>query len=153
MASMWFNNGLLRILNRNIDFVTDTIKVIILKSSYTPNKAHEFVSDLTPGTHEVTSTGYAGGFSGAGRKTITGKTITLDAGNNRIVFDCADLTGGTAWSGISGADAWAYAALWKPVSSDADSPVICLLDPADLSLNGSDVNLNINPAGFARVSN
>lgn len=150
MASMWFDSGLLKILNRNIDWVSDTIKVIILKATYTPSKDHVFVSDLTPGTNEVGSTGYTGGFAGAGRKAIASKTIALDSANHRVVLDAADPS---AWTGISGADAWAYAALWKPVTSDADSPLIALCDPSDLVLNGSDVNLVFNASGIARLTN
>lgn len=71
----------------SIDFDTDTFKVMLVTSSYTPDfDAHDFRNDIT---NEITGTGYTAGGNSA---TIT--VAAIDTVNNRL-----DITlGGTTWS-------------------------------------------------------
>lgn len=72
--------------NKEVDFDSDTIKVALLKNTYTPNQdSHTYKSDL--GANEVTGTGYT-----AGGATLGGKTVTYDAANNVTVLDADDVT-------------------------------------------------------------
>lgn len=85
MASLIYHKLLENWARGNVDFDTDTFKVMLTTSAYTENKAtHAFRSDVT---NEVTGTGYT-----AGGNTAT-VTVTLDTANNRL-----DITlGGTTW--------------------------------------------------------
>lgn len=85
MASLIFNRALELWARGNIDFDTDTFKVLLTTSSYTENKdTHDFRDDVT---NEVTGTGYT-----AGGNTAT-VTVNLDTANDRL-----DITlGGTTW--------------------------------------------------------
>lgn len=85
MASLIFNKCLENWAKGNIDFDTDTFKVMLTTSTYTENKdTHAFRSDVT---NEVTGTGYT-----AGGNTVT-VTVTLDTVNDRVDISL----GGTTW--------------------------------------------------------
>lgn len=77
MASLIFNSCLDDAFRGNIDFDTDTFKVMLVTSAYTPNKdTHTKRSDVT---NEVSASGtYA-----AGGATAT-VTVTKDTANDRI---------------------------------------------------------------------
>jgi hypothetical protein len=74
------------IFNKEVDFDTDSIKVALLSSSYTPNQtAHDYFDDVS--TYEVSGTGYT-----AGGQALASKTVTLDTANKVLVLDAADVT-------------------------------------------------------------
>lgn len=59
MASKLYGNVLLKALNKEVDWDSDTIKVMLTTSSYTPNQdTHIYKSSVT---NEVTGTGYTAG--------------------------------------------------------------------------------------------
>lgn len=70
-------------LNKEIDFDTDTIKVMLCGSGYTPNQTtHAYKSSVTS---EVSGTNYTAGGQTVGSKTVTLSTLTQQ-------FDAADTT-------------------------------------------------------------
>ncbi len=146
MASKFYGKGLRSLLDGTIDYLTATIKVMIVNDGYTFDADHEFISDVV--ANEVTASGYVGGFAGAGRKTLAGKTVTDDTANNRIEFDCSDVV----WTALgAGDEAAAVIVVWEN-TNDAASRVVAHLDPADLVLNGSDVTLVVNAEGLLQIS-
>lgn len=87
MASAYYNAGKKYHLNGAVDLDTDTLKVMLLTSTYSPNiDTHAFRSDLT---NEVSGTGYT-----AGGATLASPSVTQDNTNDRAAFDAAD----TSWS-------------------------------------------------------
>lgn len=85
----WYANGLEHVTNSasggSVDLDTDTIKLILLTSSYTPDQAaHDFRDDL--GANEASGgSGYtAGGFT-LGTKTLAATSLTLN-------WDAADIS-------------------------------------------------------------
>lgn len=81
----WYSNGLLAVSNGSVDLDTDTIKLILVTSAYTPSQStHAFRSDL--GANEASGgTGYpAGGFTLA-TKVLSVATLTLN-------WDAADIS-------------------------------------------------------------
>ena len=73
MPSKLYGNFLLKALNKEVDFDTDTIKVALLSSSYTPDQdAHDYFNDVS--TYEVSGTGYT-----TGGNTLASKTATVEA--------------------------------------------------------------------------
>lgn len=84
MASKMYGSFLLKALNKEVDFDSDTIKVALLSSAYTPNQdTHDYFDDVV--ANEVTGTGYT-----AGGVTLGSKTATYDSASNVIVLDAAD---------------------------------------------------------------
>lgn len=148
MASFVFNKGMRRLCGGAtgaIDWVGATnIKVMLLTltTPYTPDKDHEFVSSVV--ASEAAGTGYTGGYAGAGRKTLATKTITDDLTNDRVLFNAANPS---AWTGLSlSSGAITYIVVFAEVTNDASSPLLFLLDPADLVTNGGDVGITF-PSG------
>jgi hypothetical protein len=133
MASGWYNSGLRDVADRTIDLVGDTIKLILVTSSYTPDKDHDFASDLT---NELSGGGYTGGFGGAGRKTIGSKAFSTDATNDRVEFTFGAVT----WTALGAAAGNPkYAILVKEITNDAATRLIAYLDLGTVVTNGSDV--------------
>ncbi len=146
MASITTNKGRTLIANGSVDLLTDTLKVMLLSSAYTPNKDHNFISDIS--ANELSGTGYTAGFGGSGRKTLAGKTVTQDDTNDLAVFDANDVT----WTAIN-AGTVAYAAVVKEVTSNADSPVLAVLDVSpDVATNGGDWTLQWGALGLIKLA-
>jgi hypothetical protein len=84
MASLIYNAAKKNLINGTIDLDTDTIKAMLVTSTYAPNiDTHAFRSDVT---NEVVGTGYT-----AGGAALTTKTVTQDNTNDRAVFDADDV--------------------------------------------------------------
>lgn len=81
MASLIYNSCLDDMARGAIDFDTDTFKVMLVTSSYTPNKdTHDRRDDVT---NEVSGTGYtAGGVTSA-------CTVTKDTANDKVTLSFA----------------------------------------------------------------
>jgi hypothetical protein len=78
------------IQNGSINLSTDTVKVMLLTSSYTPNiDTHAKRSDVE--ANEVTGTGYT-----SGGTALASKAVSVDTTNDRGVFDADDVTWATS---------------------------------------------------------
>lgn len=115
MASFLYNVGKKKMLDGSIDLDTDTIRLSLHTSSYTPDMdAHDFFDDIT---NEVVGTGYtAGGYA------LTNKTLTVDTANDRVVFDADDVVS------LNTTVTYRYGVLRKDTGTPATSPVIALID-------------------------
>lgn len=98
-----------------VDFDTDTIKVMLATSSYTPDfDAHDYINDVT---NEVSGTGYT-----AGGATLASPVVTLDAANDRVDFDAAD----TSWTTSTITARWAI--IYKSTGTPSTSPIVGFID-------------------------
>lgn len=115
MASGLYNSFKKKIMDGSIDLDTDTIKVALVTSGYTPDfDLHDFFDDVT---NEVTGTGYS-----AGGMALANKTVTQDNTDNEGVFDADDVSWTTATITARGA------VLYKDTGSAATSPLIGYID-------------------------
>lgn len=140
MASGVYNSFKRDIADGTIDLVNDTIKAILVTSSYTPNADHDFADDL--GANELSGTGYAGGFAGSGRKTLASKAFSTDTSNDRAEFTFAAIT----WSAINAGNP-KYLILVKEITNDAATRLIAWLDLGTVVTNGGD--LTVTPDAVA----
>lgn len=117
MASKVYGNAIAKAFNKEVDYDTDTIKVMLLSSAYTPNQdSHSYVSDVR--ANEVTGTGYT-----AGGATIANKLVTYDAATNTTKFDADDVT--WAASTITAR----YAVVYDDAgATDATKPLLAYFD-------------------------
>lgn len=116
MADVIYNAFKKYIMNGSIDLDTDTINVMLVTSTYTPDQdTHEYRDDIT---NEVSGTGYS-----AGGSALAGKAVTADNTDNEGVFDANDLSWST--STITARGAVLYKA--RGGASSADE-LICYLD-------------------------
>jgi hypothetical protein len=100
----------------SVDFDTDTIKVSLHTSTYTPDTdAHDFFNDIT---NEVVGTGYT-----AGGATIANPSITYTGGSNTLKLDGDDVSWTT--STITAR----YAVVYDSTpGTAATNPLICYID-------------------------
>jgi hypothetical protein len=99
-----------------IDLNTDTFKIMLVTSTYTPNiDTHTKRSDIT---NEVVGSGYS-----AGGATLSGVAVTNDTTNDRTSFDATDPT--WASSSITARGAVIYKS--RGGASSADE-LVCYLD-------------------------
>lgn len=111
MSSHFYNRG----LDELRDWTTGTYRWMLVTTSYTFNRDHDFVA--TPAAAEVDASGYS-------RVTASGKSRTIDDTNDRITYDCAD----PAFGAIAAGESVRGVILYKFESNDSDSPLVCFFD-------------------------
>jgi hypothetical protein len=142
MASKLYGNFLAKALNKEVDFDSDTIKVALVSSSYTPNQdTHDYWDDVV--SNEVTGTGYTTGGS-----TLASKTVSYDAANNVIVLDAADVT----WS--SSTITARYAVVYNDSgSTNAAKALIGYVDfGSDQSSTNGNFTITWDSTGIVRIT-
>lgn len=116
MASLVYNKFKSGIMSGLYDLDTDTIKIALVTSSYTPDAdAHDFWDDVS--ANEV---GASGTYS-AGGATLT-VTVSQDNTDDEGVFDATDV------SFTSASITARYAVVYKSTGVSSTSPLICLID-------------------------
>ena len=141
MPSKLYGNFLLKALNKEVDFDSDTIKVALLSSSYTPDQdAHDYFNDVS--SYEVTGTGYT-----SGGNTLGSKTATYDSATNVIVLDAAD----TTWS--SSTITARYAVVYGSTGTSSTSPLIGYVDfGSDQSSTNGNFTITWDSTGIVRIT-
>lgn len=115
MADVIFNSFKRDIMNGSIDLDTDTIKGMLVTSSYTPNQdTHDNIDDVT---NEVTGTGYT-----AGGQAFANKAVTVDNTDNEGVFDADNLVWTTSTITARGL------VVYKDTGTPSTSKLICYFD-------------------------
>jgi hypothetical protein len=128
-------------MNGALDLDTDTIKVMLVTSSYTADQdAHTKRSDIT---NEVSGTGYS-----AGGSALANKAVTADNTDNEGVFDADDLTWST--STITARGAVLYKS--RGGASSADE-LLCYIDfGADKSSSAGNFTLQWDAEGIINLN-
>lgn len=139
MASVIFNSYKLKLgdTSTKIIFTSDTIKVSLHTSSYTPDiDTQVFYSDLT--NELPTSGGYT-----SGGVALASKTFTQDNTGNVAVFDAAD----PSWTTASFTAR--YLSVRKDTGVAATSPLIGILDfGTDKIADGGTFLVALNASGI-----
>ena len=132
-----FANHKLRQGNGNaVDYGTDTLKIAIMKSTWTPNVAtNTFLSDIN--SNEVSGTNYT-----AGGTAIAGVTFALDGNDPELIYN------DTVWSQhASGFANGRHFVLYKDTGVAATSPLIHYMDNgSDFGNVSGDLTHDVDPA-------
>lgn len=132
MASVFFNSFFVDLLGGNIDFDTDTIK-IMLTNGYSPNiDSHNRRDDVT---NEVSASGYT-----AGGVTLTSPTLTQDNTNDLGKFDAADVS-------IAANITADGAVIYKSTGTAANDPLVCFIDFGSAS-TGNPFQIQFSASGI-----
>jgi hypothetical protein len=125
---------------RRVDWVTDTIKVALVTSSYTrDNDLHDFFNDIT---NEITGTGYT-----AGGATLGSKTDAIDTTANEARLDAADTTWTTSTLTAR------QAIIYKDTGTASTSPLISWVDfGADVSTTAGTFQITWDSTGVAKIT-
>jgi len=142
MPSKLYGNFIAKAFNKEVDWDSDTIKVLLASSSYTPNQdTHDYLDDVS--SYEVTGTGYT-----TGGATLASKTVTYDGTNNVVILDAADVT----WS--SSTITARYAVVYD--DSGASAGAKALIGYVDFGSDQSSTNGNFtitwDSTGIVRVT-
>lgn len=146
MASIMTDKGRLVAWNGDYPLDSSSFKGVLLKSTYTPSKDHDFIDDIS--TYECDATGYTGGFGGGGRHALANPTVSLVA-TNLVKWDADNPA---QWANLGGAtnNTLRYMAVVIEVTNDAASPVLAILDlQQDYNTNGGNFDVAIATAGIA----
>jgi hypothetical protein len=131
MANILYPKGAEAILNGDIDWNTDTIKVALVDTgTYTYNAAHDFLDDLS---------GVVGTAQTLGSVTITGGV--LDAAN-------------PTFTAVSGATVEALV-IYKDTGVAGTSPLLVYIDSATglpVTPNGGDITVEWNASGILTLA-
>jgi hypothetical protein len=141
MADLIYNSFFTDLSKGNIDLDTDTFKLMLVTSAYTPTKTHAKRSDIT---NEVTGTGYT-----AGGATLANVTVTQDNTNDLAKFDADDVSWAT--STITARGAVLYKA--RGGAASADELVKYFDFGSDQSSVGAAFTVQFNANGILQVKN
>ena len=141
VTAKFFGKFFVSLCNKEIDLDSDSLKLLLVNSSYTPNQdTHQYKSDVS---NEVTGTGYT-----AGGATVSSVTVSYNSGTNTLSFDAADVTWATA--SITARYGILYDA--SP-GSDATRPLIGYIDfGGDVTSTGADFTVVWDDAGIGSVT-
>lgn len=140
MADAIYNSFKAKIMDGSIDLDTDTIKVALVTSTYTPNiDTHVFFSDVT---NEVSGTGYT-----AGGASLASKVVSTDTTDDEGVFDANDVTWTTSTITARGA------VLYKSTGTSSTSPLICYFDfGSNQTSSAGDFTIQWNSEGIINLN-
>ena len=141
MASGQYTKALELAVAGGVLWTSGTIRVLLVDSSYAYDPDHATVADVI--ADELGVSGYA-------RATLASKTATLDAGNNRVSLDAADVTFSALGVGatIGGAVVFRRAG----GADDNTDLLLAFVDLNDLVTNGGDVVIAWNAGGILRFA-
>jgi hypothetical protein len=151
-----YNLAAKELADGSLDFVAQTIKVMLVDSTYVANRDHDYVDEAganDPIDAELSGTGYTAGWGNSGRKTlvIAGGQITEDDANDRAEIDS---TTNPTWTGINAGTAAAAILIREGGSDDTDSLLICYIDSGGFPVvtGGGDLTINWNAEGIIQLS-
>jgi hypothetical protein len=144
---MLYNQGLADLLNNAHDWdnSSQTYKIMLLTAGYTFNYNHVYVSQVSG--YELSGTNYTPGYSNTGRKTLTSRSISIDASNNYVILGADNISWGTIYANVID-----KAIIYRHLTSDLDSKLIACITGGGLpiSISGGTINLNWNTNGVIR---
>lgn len=121
MANQFFPKGKKKILDADIDLLVDTIKVYLIKNTYTFDAADEFLADL-------------------GAVTLSTAQVLTSRSTTAGVFDAAD----SVFTAVTAGDTTNAVIIAKDTGSTATSPLIAYYDSITnfpFTTTGADVTI------------
>jgi hypothetical protein len=134
-----YAKAFLSAFNKEIDLDSDTLKVMLCTSSYTPSQStHQYKSSVT---NEVTGTGYTAGGATLGSVTVATSSLVF-------TLDAAD----TSWT--TSTITARYAVIYDSTpATDATRPLIGYADfGADVSTTAGTFTITWDAAGICTVT-
>lgn len=148
MANFVYNKFKEQVAKAAINWPTATVRVLLERSTstYTPNKDHNFVSDLS-GLVEVSVTSYS-------RKSLANKAVNKDDTNDRAELDSDDVAFGALESGQTVKGVIVYVQVGGDDTTPNDDILVAYFDTMTglpLTLNGGAVNMTIDTEGLVQL--
>lgn len=151
MANIIYTKFLEQVTNGSADLDSAGLVVRCMlersTSTYSPNKDHDFVSDLTNFV-EISVASYS-------RKTVNNKSIVIDDANDRVEWTFDNIAFGQLETGQTVKALVFYIQTGGDDSTPANDPLICYIDTATglpATLGGGDFTIIINSEGFMQFA-
>lgn len=142
------------ILDGTIDLDTDTIKVALVTSDYTPDAAHDVLADVmaSPDPEVEAIASPSNGYTDGG-EALTGQAVTHTDSPSVATFDADDLV----WSALTATFRYGIVYAEKSVGSPAivNSLIGYILfndTPADVEVAGIDFTIQWNASGILTLA-
>ncbi len=140
------------LLDGTIDLDTDTIKVALVTSDYTPDVKHDVLADVmaSPSPEVVAIASPSNGYTQGGA-ALSGQAVTLTDSPSASKFDATDLT----WSSLTAT--FRYGIMYaEKVVGGITNPLIgyILFDttPADIAASGIDFTIQWSSSGILTLT-
>jgi hypothetical protein len=104
------------------------LRVLLVKSTYTFDATHNFVSDVIAGSLEISVAGYS-------RQPLVNEACTEDDANSCAYLDADDVT----FASLTAGQTVGGAVLYKYNAADASAELIAFYDLTDTATNGGDI--------------
>lgn len=136
-----YGPALQSMLNKEVDFDSDTVKCLLTTSSYVPSQdLHRYRSSIS---NEVTGTNYT-----TGGVAVSGKTVTYDTSTNTLNLDSAD----PSFSSVTIAS-FRYAVFYVDTGNSATSPLLSYLDfEANFAVAAQDLTIVLPATGILQLT-
>ncbi len=154
MAAFWYNSALSGLVDRTLDLTAGTFKILLVTTTYVPNRDHTVVNDSS-GTGSSTNPrgcelGQQAATTNYARQTTT-LSYAVDNANDRVNIALTDVT----FAALGGVDnqTTRRAILFKDLGgADTANPLIGCFDidgpgGTGYTTNGSDLVLDSNSLG------
>jgi hypothetical protein len=141
MADLIYNSFFVEHASGAIDLDTDTFKIMLVTSGYTPVKTHNRRDDIT---NEVAGAGYT-----AGGATLASVTLTQDDTNDQAVWDAVDVT----WSSSTITARGAVIYKSRGGAASADELVKYFDFGSDQSSSNGNFTIQFNASGILNIKN
>lgn len=131
MANLFYNEAAESLIDGTIVLSSDTIKYMLVKSGYTPDRDHQFIDEggaNDPVDHRVT---------GTTDQTLGSKATGKDNTGDFAYFDAADVV----FSAVPGGETVAAGIVYKDTGTPTTSRLICYHDLPDTATNGGDITI------------
>jgi len=134
MANTVYPKGKKAILDGDVDFLTDTMKIVLIDVTYTYSTAHDFLDDIAAGDRVATSS------------ALASKTTTDGA------FDAADVT----FTALTGNTVTSWV-LFKDTGTESTSQLIAYFDTVSgggalsFTPNGGNFTLSFGASGIFTI--
>lgn len=140
ITSNWFGPAFTSAFTKKIDLSADTLKVMLVTSSYTFDQDnHQYKSSIT---NEVTGTGYTA--TGA---TLSSPVVAYTGGTNTLALSGGNVSWTTATLTARGAVVYD-----STPGTDATRPLIVFVNfGADVPVTAGTLSLTWDPAGICSV--
>lgn len=141
MASLTYNPAKVSFAKGEIDWVSDTVRAVLLTNAYTPNQ------DTDQYWSDISANEFSGGSYSAGGISLTNKAVTQDNTNDRAVLDSDDVQ----FTGITGT--FRYVGLVQWTGTASTSRLIRLIDPegAAVTLTNGTYDLTVPVGGWVSL--
>lgn len=130
-----------KVFNKEVDFDTDTIKIMLLTSSASPDIDTDIYIDDLSGD-EISGTGYT-----SGGATLSNKAVTYDSATNTTKFDGDDVVWTTSTFSTR------YGVIYVDTGTPSTSVVLAYIDfDSEQSTSSSDFTIQFHADGIFTIT-